>query len=364
MFYYARGLKFQHSMQIQASSAWESTYVMSDIILARVSETLSTEQSLEGLVRQLLEMLEIVTEMESTYLTKVDINARLQHILYARNSKQMQIPEGLSVPWGDTLCKRAIDSGTIFSNDVAERWADCDAAKALGITTYMSIPIHLADGSLYGTLCATSTQQKQLSERGEQVLRLFAGLIAQYIQKESLVSQLREANAALIAHSYTDALTGLPNRRAIFENLTTLFSLAKHLKRNAIIAFIDLDDFKLINDRYGHETGDQFLIEVGKRLTDEQTQDEIIGRLGGDEFLVACLSKGEEEINLLKTRLRARIAGEYWLGQVHIVYPGASLGVVEVDPASTDADSALRDADLAMYQDKKGKSKTRFLTID
>lgn len=337
---------------------------MSDIILARVSETLSTEQSLEGLVRQLLEMLEIVTDMESTYLTKVDINARLQHILYARNSKKMQIPEGLSVPWGDTLCKRAIDSGTIFSNQVAERWADCDAAKALGITTYMSIPVHLADGSLYGTLCATSTQQKELSERGEQVLRLFAGLIAQYIQKESLVSQLREANAALIAHSYTDALTGLPNRRAIFENLTTLFSLAKHLKRNAVIAFIDLDDFKLINDRFGHETGDRFLIEVGKRLTDEQTQDEIIGRLGGDEFLVACLSKGDEEINLLKTRLNARIAGKYWLGQVHIVYPGASLGVVEVDPASTDADSALRDADLAMYQDKKGKNKTRFLTID
>lgn len=89
-------------MQVRTSSAWESIYVMSDTILARVSETLSTEQSLEGLVRQLLEMLEIVTDMESTYLTKVDISARLQHILYARNSKQMQIPEGLSVPWGDT----------------------------------------------------------------------------------------------------------------------------------------------------------------------------------------------------------------------------------------------------------------------
>ncbi|WP_368541364.1 sensor domain-containing diguanylate cyclase [Enterobacter soli] len=342
---------------------------MSDIILARVSETLATEQSLESLVRQLLEMLEIVTDMESTYLTKVDINARLQHILYARNSKQMQIPEGLIVPWGDTLCKRAIDSDTFFSNDVAGRWADCDAAKALGITTYMSIPIHLSDGSLYGTLCATSTQQKQLSPRGEQVLRLFAGLIAQYIQKESLLAQLREANAALIAHSYTDALTGLPNRRAIFENLTTLFSLARHLNRNAIIAFIDLDDFKLINDQYGHEAGDEFLIEVGKRLTHELSQDDIIGRLGGDEFLVACLSKGEDEsenaqINLLKTRIGAIIAGEYWLGNVRIFYPGASLGVVEVDPTTTDADSALRAADVAMYQDKKGKSKTRFLTID
>lgn len=339
---------------------------MSDIILARVSETLATEQSLEGLVRQLLEMLEIVTDMESTYLTKIDIEARLQHILYARNSKQMTIPEGLSVPWDETLCKHALDSDTVFSNDVPERWPECEAAKALGITTYMSIPVHLADGSLYGTLCATSTARKPLSERGEQVLKLFAGLIAQSIQKESLVTQLREANAALIAHSYTDALTGLPNRRAIFEDLTTLFSLARHLKRNAIIAFIDLDDFKLINDRYGHEAGDQFLIEVGKRLAAEKQQDDIIGRLGGDEFLVASLSNAgnEEQINLLRTRLSARIAGEYWLGTISIIYPGASLGVIEVDPGVTDPDSALRAADIAMYQDKKGKSKTGFLVMD
>lgn len=342
---------------------------MSDIILARVSETLATEQSLESLVRQLLEMLELVTDMESTYLTKVDINARLQHILYARNSKHMQIPEGLSVPWGETLCKRAIDSDCFFSNEVAERWGDCDAAKALNITSYMSIPIHLADGSLYGTLCAASSRRQNLSERGEQVLKLFAGLIGQYIQKESLMHELREANAALIAYSYTDALTGLPNRRAIFDNLSTLFSLARHLNRNAIIAYIDLDDFKLINDRFGHQTGDQFLIEVGKRLNDGRVGDEIVGRLGGDEFMVASLCRDRQSgadtpLTLLKTQIGARIAGEYWLGDVHIVYPGASLGIVEVDPTKHDADSALRAADAAMYTDKKGKRKTAFLNVD
>ena len=106
-------------MQMQTSCAWESTYVMSDIILARVSETLTTEQSLESLVRQLLEMLELVTEMESTYLTKVDIEARLQHILYARNSKQMTIPEGLSVPWDETLCKRCL----LYTSDAADEYA-------------------------------------------------------------------------------------------------------------------------------------------------------------------------------------------------------------------------------------------------
>lgn len=342
---------------------------MSDIILARVSETLATEQSLESLVRQLLEMLEIVTDMESTYLTKIDVNARLQHILYARNSKQMQIPEGLSVPWGDTLCKRAIESGCFYSDDVGSQFADCDAARSLGITSYMSIPVHLADGSLYGTLCAASTGKQPLSERGEQVLKLFAGLIGQYIEKESLVSQLREANAALIAYSYTDALTGLPNRRAIFDNLTTLFSLARHLQRNAVIAYIDLDDFKLINDRFGHETGDRFLVEVGKRLNDGRHQDDIVGRLGGDEFLVASLSQNpgtqeENSLTLLKTQIGARIAGDYWLGDIHLIYPGASLGVIEVDPHQTDAESALQAADAAMYKEKKARRKTAFLNVD
>ncbi len=62
---------------------------MSDQIIARVSQSLAKEQSLESLVRQLLEMLEMVTDMESTYLTKVDVEARLQHIMFARNSQNM-----------------------------------------------------------------------------------------------------------------------------------------------------------------------------------------------------------------------------------------------------------------------------------
>lgn len=64
---------------------------MSDQIIARVSQSLAKEQSLESLVRQLLEMLEMVTDMESTYLTKVDVEARLQHIMFARNSQNRRI---------------------------------------------------------------------------------------------------------------------------------------------------------------------------------------------------------------------------------------------------------------------------------
>ncbi len=326
---------------------------MSDIILARVSETLSSEQTVESLVRQLLEMLELVTEMESTYLTKIDLESRLQQVLYARNSKQMNIPEGLSVPWGDTLCKRAMDESCFFSEDISQKWGDSQAAAALGIKSYLSTPIHLSDGTLYGTLCAASSDTHSLSVRANQVLHLFAGLIAQAIQKESLVAQLREANAALIAHSYTYPLTGLPNRRAIFDNLTTLFSLARHLDLSVIIAFIDLDKFKMINDCYGHQAGDAFLQQVGQRLKLGISAEDQLGRLGGDEFMVATLSRTTEQLEQFSQTLRKLLIGDYLLGDTIIHYPGASIGTVVVDPNEMNPDAALRAADSEMYQDKK-----------
>lgn len=331
---------------------------MSDQILARVSQSLATEQSFESLVRQLLEMLEMVTDMESTYLTKVDVEARLQHILYARNSQQMCIPENFIVSWDSSLCKRAIDENCYYSDEVPGRWGDCIAAKELGITTFLSTPIHLPDGSFYGTLCAASNQKRPWSDRAEQVLQLFAGLIAQYLQKESLVAQLRKANAALVTQSCTDYLTGLPNRRAIFDTMAALFSRARPLQQKAIVAFIDLDNFKRINDRYGHNTGDLFLVEVGKRLRTLCTDNDIFGRLGGDEFLLVSLT-GENSVQLqehlqaLKIRIQQQIRGKYQLGKIHLDYPGASIGVVVVDPVTTDSDSALQLADIAMYEDKK-----------
>lgn len=330
---------------------------MSDIILARVSQTLATEQSLESLVRQLLEMLEMVTHMESTYLTRIDNASRLQQIVYARNSSEMQIPEGFVVPWDDTLCKHAVEEEHYFSNDVATRWPDCHAAAQLGINTFFTTPVHLADGSLYGTLCASSRDVHGYSINSEHVLQLFASLIARYIEKESLVMQLREANAALIAHSYTDSLTGIANRRAVYEQLDALFAHARQNHSRVLVAFIDLDDFKEINDVHGHQAGDDFLIQIGQRLSSVMTGDDIVGRLGGDEFLVACeiTSSGQKQpfIDLLSRQIR----GHYQLAGHSLHYPGASIGAIDVSPLEMDAESAIQAADAAMYIDKKGRQR-------
>lgn len=326
---------------------------MSDNILARVSHTLATEQSLECLVRQLLEMLELVTNMESTYLTKIDTDAQLQHIVYARNSGEITIPEDACVPWGESLCKRALDENYFFCNDVGSHWADCERARELGITTFLSTPVHLADGSLYGTLCASSKQSLPFSLNGEQVLQLFANIIARYIEKESLVTQLRAANAALIYHSYTDALTGLPNRRAIFENLETMLAHARKVNCHVTLAYIDLDDFKAINDLYGHHSGDRFLQQVGQRLLAFKTEDGLVGRLGGDEFLAAVLCTSKSDRTKFVSMLRQQLSGDYPLLETTIHYPGASIGVVDIDPATMDIENAMSAADSAMYLDKQ-----------
>lgn len=93
----------------------------------------------------------------------------------------MHILENFTVLWDYLLCKRAIDENCFFSDEVFDCWGDCIAARNFGITTFLSTLIYLLDGLFYGTLCAASSEKRQWSERAEQVLQLFAGLIAQYI---------------------------------------------------------------------------------------------------------------------------------------------------------------------------------------
>ncbi|MBU4682318.1 sensor domain-containing diguanylate cyclase [Cedecea davisae] len=331
---------------------------MIDNLIERISTALEADYTLEGLVRQLLEMLELVTNMESTYLTRIDPEGSQQHIVFSRNTKAMNIPEGLAVPWEDTLCKRALDEERRYTCDVASVWGDSEAAKELGIVTYVSTPVTLADGSLYGTLCAASSEKRILTDHSEQVLQLFSQLIAQQIQNEQLMKKLQLANAALTTASYTDELTGLPNRRAVFDQLPRLFSRAKDDSRYVLVAFADLDGFKQINDMHGHETGDDFLCAIGNRLKEGVRADEVLGRVGGDEFIVAGAGPAEyaeaqRAAAAFRQRLAELLSGEYQLKSCVIDYAGPSIGAIAINPAIITPDGALREADTLMYIDKK-----------
>lgn len=326
-------------------------------LLGKVSETLGGARTVEQLTRPLLELLEMVTGLESTYLTHIDTGAGLQTIVYSRNSRTMQIPEGLSVPWGDTLCKRALEEGRTYTEDVAACWGDSEAAKALGIQTYASTPVYLGRDHLYGTLCAASSDRQPLTSQGQQALSLFSALIGQQLERERLLEELQKANAALETESATDALTGLPNRRCALTELDRLFAIGRRTGQRVLVAFIDLDGFKKINDSHGHDAGDVFLVEVGRRLSKGLRAGDMLGRLGGDEFVVIGLtSPGDGDTDdAPQRRLSPLIQGRYDLGNAVIDYPGASFGVIHADPHRLTPDEALRQADARMYENKRNR---------
>lgn len=330
-------------------------------LLDQLSATVASAKTLEELSRPLLDMLAAVTGMESTYLTAIDWQRDLLQVLYARNGSEMQIPEGLSVPWGETLCKRALDDERPFANDVDARWGDAvPAARALGIQSYVSTPVRLANGALYGTLCAASSAQQELPSKTARILSLFATLIAQQIEREQLVQQLMDANARLSAYASTDSLTELPNRRALQQALTRLLEQGSRRNMPVLVAFIDLDGFKAINDTHGHEVGDQFLLAVADRLRAVLRAEDLAARLGGDEFVV--IAPGPDELaqlpaaeRALQQRVFEATQGDYALRALHIAYAGASVGVLGVAPATLNAVEALQAADAAMYQVKQAR---------
>lgn len=280
-------------------------------LIASLADSVIGARSLEALVRPMLEMLESVTGLESTYMTTIDEVAGVQHVLFSSNTRQLRIPEGISVPWRDTLCKRALDEGTSFTDDVAGCWGDSEAASALGIATYASMPI-MSNGKLQGTLCAASGERMPLREDTESVLRMFSYLIGQHIEREQLMKELREANVHLTHHSMTDPVTGLPNRRAL-------------------------------------------MAELDRRLTTCHRGEDFTARLGGDEFVVlgnTAHTDTHAEQALFK-RLETATRGCFDLGEHTLDYAGPSIGIVTADHDEAGTEAAIARADAAMYEIKR-----------
>ncbi len=328
-----------------------------DPLLVQLAQTVGGQQTLETLTRPLLEMLQAVTGLESTYLTTIDLAKGEQHILFARNSRTMQIPEGASFPWHDTLCKRALDEGRMCTSDVPAAWGDSEAAAALGIRTYVSSAVRASDGSLVGTLCAASADSMQLAPNVDRVLGMFSTLIGQHVEREALMGQLRVANAKLASFAMTDMLTSLPNRRALVQELTRMLARCQRDGSALLAAFIDLDGFKQINDRHGHDAGDQFLVAMAARLGAGLRAGDVLARLGGDEFVVVAHdSHAPDSAAGFRDHLARLTIGHFALGMdLDLDYLGASVGVVRIASGSLTAEDVLVRADAAMYENKRAR---------
>ena len=164
--------------------------------------------------------------------------------------------------------------------------------------------------------------------------------------------------------AYQDPLTGLANRRMFQIRLEQVVSLYERHHVPFAVLMLDLDDFKGINDQYGHEVGDQVIVEVGQRLTMALREMDTVARLGGDEFIVLLPEVEDvENLSYIVDRLEVRFR------EPHIVdgeelFVGISVGVVMPGQTECDLNNILSRADEALYQAKRdGKNKSVFKPV-
>lgn len=324
--------------------------------------TLSIDgDGLEQQVRALIQLLQQSTGLESAYFTRIDLNKGVQQIVYSLNTGQLKLNEGLTVDWNDTLCKRALEQQQFVTSDVGACWGDSAAAAELGISTYVSAPVCLSDGQLYGTVCAASTEKTAVSAGSATLLQLISRLIAMQVEREQLLQQLAQENRQFRNVALTDPLTGLGNRRALEKELQRMLANVQRSGSIVFVAYIDLDDFKRINDQYGHDAGDRFLLAISAKLQHDRREGDFISRIGGDEFVIFGLLTGSDvsyAAQKLREQIFASTRGNFDIADTVLQYPGASVGLVVAAPGEKMSD-ILKRADSEMYLQKKQRSARR-----
>jgi len=206
-------------------------------------------------------------------------------------------------------------------------------------------------GSASGTL-----EQRLPSGRHVQVIEQptpDGGLVILYHD----LTELRRATAEVEHLAFYDPLTGLPNRRLLLERIEQACVAAQRAGSHGAVLFIDLDHFKTLNDTLGHETGDELLRQVARRLEAGVRAGDLVARLGGDEFVVMLLDLAGDaptatvQARAVAEQIVALLARPYSLtGQLH--HGGASLGVTLFGAEVQTASEVLKQADIAMYETK------------
>lgn len=196
------------------------------------------------------------------------------------------------------------------------------------------------------------TLEKRVAERSSELILMNAELRRQMEERKRVEMMLREREERLAHFALHDALTGLPNRSLLSDRLSQALQHYRRTKEYFAVLFLDLDNFKFVNDSLGHLPGDQLLIQVGKRLSSVVRGEDTVARLGGDEFVILLERFSNEDFApTIARRILDSMNEPFFLGS-HSIYLTASIGVVLASPDYHNPVEIIRDADLAMYKAK------------
>jgi len=259
--------------------------------------------------------------------------------------------EVIHTPYEDLLGGRI----SFYSDGIQEAFPDEIFLKEIGANSYAGVPFFDSSMEVMGHLVVFDRRPMLDKERTISILRVFASRAGAELERQ-------RAEEIIKNMAYYDSLTGLPNRVLLIDRLSLALAHAHRVKKRLAVMFLDFDDFKLVNDNYGHSIGDLFLREMGQKLKSAIREEDTLARLGGDEFIIVLPElQGRENAATLAKKLIKLGREPLKFGESQIK-SSFSIGISLYPDDGDDYETLLDKADEALYKAKrKGRDGYHFV---
>jgi diguanylate cyclase (GGDEF)-like protein len=292
--------------------------------------------------------------------------------------KSVHGPVGMrEIARGPTLCGAAIEEDGAYMVEQAS--ADPRTQEhplvtgPFGMEFYIGVPLRTHEGHVLGTLCCMDTRPRSADLRQRRFLETLAAIVMDEIELRRSAAQISRLSVALAAacndlerRACFDPLTGVLARAAVLDRTTRLLERALAGTKGAALLVVDVDSFKGINDTYGHGVGDRVLKEVASRMAGSCRGGDLLGRIGGEEFLAVFAEVTPDAAATIAERLREAVS------RAPVAIPGGAplqvsvsggLRTISPDEKTLPLAEAMAEADIALYA-AKAAGRNRIILAD
>jgi diguanylate cyclase (GGDEF)-like protein len=326
-------------------------------VLSEFARTMVTDFPIQGILDHLVKRIVDILPVTAAGVTLITPELEPQYV--ASSDPSALRYEQLQTELGEGPCLAAYGTDEAISVpdlNIEDRFPKfAPQALEAGLTAVFTFPLRHKKIQL-GALDLYRDTAGPLSPEAMTAAQTLADVAAAYLINARARSDLQDSSDQSREAALHDPLTGLPNRVLILQLLERAFRAARRSGKISSVFFVDLDQFKEVNDTHGHQVGDELLIAVAQRLTGILRPGDSLARLSGDEFVVLCEDlTNQSEADLIANRLTTELSRPFALPSAEVTVT-ASIGIAFTGQDIDAPEELLRNADLAMYRAKRDRS--------